>query len=171
MRFALPNDQVDAIVRDLGLLLSLFPEPPRQFGSTYRAKCPIHGGAHLSLGIKSNYKGWGFTCFACGAHGSAIDLCRAIEGCGFKEALAKLGAPDRRSIVALWTPPKPKDFVMPCEGKGCGARLELDRNELAVVDVAYPSWRFDKLSWRHREWRGLCPRCALKLAQDYRRAA
>jgi hypothetical protein len=157
----LPDERVDAVVRDLGVLLSLFPEPPRQFGSTYRAKCPIHGGERLSVGIRQGNDGWVFHCFACGVKGDAINLVRELDGVGFREALDRLSSGDRRPSVALWSAPKPKAYVLPCEGKGCGERLELDAIDLVLVDVAYPSWFF-KRGTSARWTRGWCPKCLRK---------
>lgn len=154
---------VDAIKRDPGLLLARF-EKPRQFGRQWRARCPLHGGERLSVTIRSGHDGWVFHCHACGEHGDVINFVQAADKVSFREACARLSNAEK-PLVPLWTPPPPKKWVVPCEAKGCGERLELDDADLAVVDVGYPSWRFD----RSKGIRALCPRCSLRLAQAQRR--
>lgn len=145
------DPRVEEVTQNLGLLLSLFPEEPRQFGATFRAKCPIHGGERLSVGIRQGNDGWVFRCFACDAHGDAIHLVRLLDGVGFKQALEVLAA--GRPSIAMWSAPKPKAFVLACDGRGCGARLELEAIDLVLVDIAHPSWTVDG----DQAW---CPRCS-----------
>jgi len=50
----------------------------------HRCLCPFHDDTHPSLTFntfRNNYR-----CYACGAHGSTIDLVKGIRGCNFVEA-------------------------------------------------------------------------------------
>src|SRR5215831_18116949 len=63
----------------------------------YKGFCPFHKDEHTpNFTVYDKGKGWRFHCFACGAHGNAIDFVAQHEGLDFKEALDKLA--DREGI-------------------------------------------------------------------------
>lgn len=55
-----------------------------------RGPCPICGTSRTSQAFSVRSGRW--RCFACGAHGDAVDLVQAIRGCSAREALAELAS-------------------------------------------------------------------------------
>lgn len=50
-----------------------------------RCACPVHNGQDRNMKL---YQGdGGYHCFVCGASGDVIGLVRAVNGCGFREAV------------------------------------------------------------------------------------
>lgn len=155
-------------VRRSANLLALVPRPPeprKTARNRWQCLCPFHEDGAPSMSVSFLDFGWVFRCFACGVTGDVIGYVMRLENCSFQEALMKLTNKQATPAIPLWAP-KPKAFVIPCEGKGCGALLELDANEIALADVAHPAWRF---AGPPRSGRALCPRCSLRLARSRRR--
>jgi hypothetical protein len=121
----------------------------------YRAQCPIHGGEHLSFGMKLTTEGtWIFNCWACGEKGDVFSFVMALDRCSFKEALAKLSA----DVAPLMSGPPPKRkppaLLLACDGAGCGATRELEEADRPYVGrTVAPSWEMRAGKW-------LCWRCA-----------
>jgi len=61
-------------------------------GAEFTACCPFHADKTPSFTVNDD-KGFGH-CFGCGWHGDAADFIAAIDGCGLREAAARLGAGD-----------------------------------------------------------------------------
>ncbi|HEK3371904.1 TPA: toprim domain-containing protein [Pseudomonas aeruginosa] len=79
----LANVQIDEVAKRLGMELL------NENGTTSKALCPFHDDKTPSLQIYSS-RDQGrqhFYCFACGAHGDAIDLVKARLNVGFKDAV------------------------------------------------------------------------------------
>lgn len=55
-----------------------------------RCACPIHGGVNKNCKLNRGVRG--FHCFKCGAGGDVIDLVRAVNGYGFKQAVEWLNS-------------------------------------------------------------------------------
>jgi DNA primase len=66
-----------ALAEELGL--------PRRYD---RFRCPFHDDRNPDLSVWPD----GYKCFACGAKGDAIALCRGVRNVGFREALEYLAA-------------------------------------------------------------------------------
>lgn len=129
----------------------------------WRAKCPIHGGTGMTLGIWYGGTGWSFTCFACNEQGSVIDFFMKVERISFKEAIAKLAGSDLGPPVVMWAPPvTKKSHVIPCLSRGCGERLEVDLADVPYLGVSLAlSWDFCRRYVRGElvEVKGTCWRC------------
>jgi len=61
-------------------------------GAEFSAHCPFHSEKTPSFTV-NDAKGF-YHCFGCGAHGDVVDFVAAIDGCGLREAAARLGAGD-----------------------------------------------------------------------------
>ncbi|WP_161974642.1 CHC2 zinc finger domain-containing protein [Piscinibacter terrae] len=79
----LASVSIDEVAKRLGMELSA------ETGTKAKALCPFHDDKTPSLLIDSNRdrSRQHFHCFACGAHGDAIDLIKARLNVGFKEAV------------------------------------------------------------------------------------
>lgn len=82
----LQNTSIDDVARRLGMELT------RSSSTQSKALCPFHNDRSPSLLIDSSRENGHqhFYCFACGAHGDAIDLVKEQLQIGFKEAVAWL---------------------------------------------------------------------------------
>lgn len=82
----LQNTSIEEVARRLGMELT------RSSATQSKALCPFHGDKTPSLLIDSSRDSGNqhFYCFACGAHGDAIDLVKERLQLGFKEAVAWL---------------------------------------------------------------------------------
>lgn len=127
-----------------------------------RAQCPIHGGEHLSLGMKDDGRGWWFNCWACGESGDVFRFVMLLDRCSFVEALRKLGA----DVAPLLSGPAPKRkppaLLLACDARGCGATLELEEADRVHIGRARAS------AWELRAGRWLCPACARGIAPQMR---
>jgi hypothetical protein len=119
-----------------------------------RAQCPIHGGEHLSLGMKDDGRGWWFNCWACGESGDCFKFVMLLDRCSFSDALRKLA----NDVAPLMAGPAPKRrkpaLLLICDGHGCGTTRELEAEDRPYVG------RTIATSWELRAGRWLCWRCA-----------
>lgn len=74
--------QLEAVVQRLGIVTE-------RRGATTQGLCPFHQDTHPSLNL---YPADGATtahyhCYACGAHGNAIDLVKKVQGLDFLPAV------------------------------------------------------------------------------------
>jgi hypothetical protein len=151
---------LERIRRDVSIL-SLLPGGTKviKAGSHHwRAQCPLHGGDGLSLGIWLGQWGWSFTCFACNEKGQVIDFAMKLHGITFKAAVERLGGGTLEAAPRMpaWSPPK-KAYVLPCIGRGCGARLEVDVTDLPWLgEGLHNSWTFKQTE---DDVRARCPKC------------
>lgn len=104
----LQNTSIEDIARRLGMELT------KSSATQWKALCPFHNDKTPSLLIDSSRESGHqhFYCFACGAHGDAIDLVKEQLQIGFKEAVAWLepgfhGAPSNGPRVKKVTPRDP----------------------------------------------------------------
>ncbi len=109
---------IDEVAKRLGMELRA------ETSTKAKALCPFHDDKTPSLLIDSN-RDQGrqhFHCFACGAHGDAIDLVKARLNVGFKEAVEWLS-----SGFAIASAGKPSNARRPSGGSGpeAGTGLEL----------------------------------------------
>jgi hypothetical protein len=161
---------IDEIRRSANLL-ALVPRPPEPRPTArnrWQCVCPFHEDKSPSMSVSFLDFGWVFRCFACGVAGDVVNYVMRLERLSFQEALSKLAGQQVAPAAPLWSPP-PKAWAIPCDGRGCGAVLDVEADELAVVDVSHPAWIFGD--------RVLCPRCSLRAeravvaAAEARRAA
>lgn len=136
------------ILSDVNLLDHIPAEAKlRKFGADkWRGQCPIM--KHRSQGTFSVYRekrgNLAFTCFACGAHGSVIDLVMALDGCSKDDAIRRLGKGSKRitpeeriaRVADAWKIQQPKWGVVCCAVPGCPTTLGLD----AWADIVWTRW-------------------------------
>lgn len=88
----------------------------RKKGRDYQCLCPFHDDHHLGSFVVSPRRNT-YTCFACGAHGDAIEFLMRHEGMTFFEAVAWLGKKygievEGGNAVSV-RPSKPREAVPP----------------------------------------------------------
>ena len=119
-----------------------------------RAQCPIHGGEHLSLGMKDDGRGWWFNCWSCGESGDAFKFVMLLDRCSFGEAFRKLA----NDVAPMMSGPAPKRkppaLLLVCEGRGCGRARALEEADRPYVG------RTIATSWTLQAGRWWCARCS-----------
>lgn len=131
----------------------------------WRARCPLHGGDGLSLGIWYGAYGWSFNCFACNEKGQVLEFLMKLEHISFKDAVARVSGQEMQGpAVALW-PAEKKAFVLPCVGKGCGKTLAVDSADVPHLGLGlHNSWVFKR--YDDGDVVGRCARCERDRLRD-----
>jgi hypothetical protein len=145
---------LDAIKRNPAHLLVLLKDCGlQQFGGSWRARCPVHGGDRLSLGIYRDRRGvvkW--NCFACGEKGDVFYMVMLLDSCNFKTALATVTGERQVERASLWRPPASGtshrkrtriEVTIPCEDFNCRQALRVQLEDVLMLREGYPSWDFE----------------------------
>lgn len=122
--------------------------PLKRYGSTWRGRCPFHGGdSETSLLV--DVEAGRYFCFGCDAHGDEIQWLREKRGMTFAEACDYLGrkpttGPRPTPASVPW---QPKALALPPEAWRARARRFLD---LAVAALWGPAGA-DTRRWLEKE--------------------
>lgn len=123
--------------------------------------CPFHEDSTASFSVSFVEFGWAFHCFGCQEEGDVIRFVMLTGGCGFMEAIERLGKSEISVPPELWS--KAHTHVIPCEIPGCTSTLPVNLEDVPHLGKGlHVDWTFADGP------RGRCPTCTLRAVREKR---
>jgi putative DNA primase/helicase len=122
-------------------------------GREFRTMCPWHADTDPSLTIQ-NEKGF-YHCFACGAHGTAIDWLMFQRGIDFRAACEALGALRETNVVPIAKAPKISKRAAEYRAIPVPPDVMMPNTELMSYDKDKPAIGKALRQWEYRNRDGL----------------